>query len=218
VKSLLLVSVVALFCLSSNKVEAHCWIGWKAENSLQEGQRKQLLAYRTRHDLIVREVRTAASSKPSYKPATQGAPAIPPPPVFTDGVGGDGLDPQAFSTLNSCSALFGLITDTFNSATCHVEATVEQGSTTDQLECLTRYPGSPTAVRNFADGIEITTADDPSREAFELMVDKLTAFLGEEFVCDKTTTHEEFAQKYRTFQQAKTQFEKDLENVQEAQK
>lgn len=211
------VSIIALTAslyLVSGDAVAHCWIGNEAAASLSTTRSSQLLDYRARHTVIQRQVRVMARSSASFKPMPQPAPVrIPPPPPGTGSNGGDPFEPSVIGTFDSCSLLFGLVTDTFNSAYCHVKTMAEDGSPGDQVMCLASYPGSPDAVRHLADGITIARASDPGKAAAQLALDKLTTFLGEEFVCDGTTTYEEFFQNHQAFLYSKKKFEDEVNNL-----
>lgn len=213
-KLLLLVFSLVFLCVCENTAAAHCWIGPKAELSLGKLQKRQLLAYRKRNSLISREVELALS-KSGYKPSAQATsvvvPPVPPPPdTAKEGL----VDPNVYSSLDSCAALYGLVTDMYNSALCHVKATVESDNVSKQVECLAGYPGSPEEVKKLSDGIKIVTSEDPAYEAFGLMVDKLKTFLGEKYVCDGATTHEEFVERYRALLQSEHRFRREIAEVQ----
>lgn len=174
---------------------AHCRLQEATLGSLQTQDRQRI-------DVFHQRVKTAEYELQRTIVWQEVRIIVPPPvvPPTDDGSGG------SFGDLNyepdSCAALYDLIADTYNSVFCHLKAHAENQDVSEHIMCLSSYPGMPTKVSNAMRVYSVATDDEPLSAFLKEVSDDLVDLIGEEFVCDGSTTNQEYARNVIDFKRA----------------
>ena len=201
--------LLSIGCVTtSGVVQAECRLPDEAFYSLSGKDLARVLKF---HDRI----RTSeAKAKPQPAPKHPAVPPIPPDLGSPNGGGSNGyINADEYS--NYCSALFSWITDTYNSAFCHLKHAIVEQDLAEHVDCLSSYPGSPKNLRNLIRVYSVATDDEPLQAILQQVYDDLANYIGEETICREPATMEQYQEEISNFVRAKAKLDREIEEYSE---